>query len=607
MHDQLNCDSTRHIDWGIWKRISAYAWRYKRLVAFTLTAMLVTTAVDILYPLLNRYAIDHFILVGKTQGIGLFAAASIGFVTIQAISTALFIRGTNCLEMNISYDIRQDGFKKLQQLSFSFYDETSAGWLMARMGSDVNRLSEMISWSLVDVFSSVVLALGIGTTLLALNWKLAFLVLMVVPVVALLCAKFQQMILEQQRRVRQANSQITGAFNEGVMGAVTNKTLVRERQAQQDFEVLTGTMRRASIRSATLSAIFMPLVINLGAVSTAMVLWQGGHMTIAGALGLGTLTTFVSYTTQLFEPIQQLARILADFQSAQASAERVIDLLNTESQVQDSPEVIEQYGDLFTARRENWPAIQGRVEFKDVCFQYNTGESVLEHFDLTVEPGQNIALVGETGAGKSTIVNLVCRFYEPTSGQVLIDDADYRTRSQLWLQSSLGYVLQSPHLFSGTVADNLRFAKPDATNEEIRAAARLVHAESFILQLPGGYDAQVGEGGDRLSTGQKQLLSLARVLLADPRLFILDEATSSIDTETEALIQDAIQTVLHGRTSFVVAHRLSTIRAADRILVIRNGAISESGTHKELMALRGEYYSLYTHQYRQEATQAALQ
>lgn len=607
MHDQLNYDSTRHIDWGIWKRISAYAWRYKRLVVLTLTAMLVTTAVDILYPLLNRYAIDHFILVGNMQGIGLFAAVSIGFVTIQAITTTLFIRGTNRLEMNISYDIRQDGFKKLQQLSFSFYDVTSAGWLMARMGSDVNRLSEMISWSLVDVFSAVVLALGIGATLLVLNWKLALLVLTVVPVVALLCVKFQRMILAQQRRVRQANSQITGAFNEGVMGAVTNKTLVREQQAQQDFEVLTGTMRRASIRSATLSAIFMPLVINLGAVSTAMVLWQGGHMAIAGALGLGTLTTFVSYTTQLFEPIQQLARILADFQSAQASAERVIDLLNTESQVQDTPEVIEQYGDLFTARRENWPVIQGRVEFKDVGFHYNTGESVLEHFNLTVEPGQNIALVGETGAGKSTIVNLVCRFYEPTSGQVLIDGADYRTRSQLWLQSSLGYVLQSPHLFSGTVADNLRFAKPDATDEEIWAAARLVHAEPFILQLPGGYDAQVGEGGDRLSTGQKQLLSLARVLLADPRLFILDEATSSIDTETEALIQDAIQTVLHGRTSFVVAHRLSTIRAADRILVIRNGAISESGTHEELMALRGEYYSLYTHQYRQEATQAALQ
>lgn len=294
-------------------------------------------------------------------------------------------------------------------------------------------------------------------------------------------------------------------------------------------------------------------------------------------------------------------------QAAQASAERVIDLLDTPSDVQDSPEIVERYGDLFHGKKENWPDIKGKVEFKDVTFRYKSGEEVLRGFNLTVEPGQNVALVGETGAGKTTIVNLVCRFYEPSEGEVRIDGVDYRQRSQLWLQSSLGYVLQSPHLFSGTVAENLRFAKPDATDEEVRNAARMVHAEEFILNLPNGYDTQVGEGGGKLSTGQKQLLSLARVLLADPRIFVLDEATSSIDTETEALIQDAIQTVLAGRTSFVVAHRLSTIRSADRILVIHNGQIRESGTHEELMAQKGEYYSLYTHQYRREATQAALE
>ena len=370
--------------------------------------------------------------------------------------------------------------------------------------------------------------------------------------------------------------------------------------------LLVGLLYAATGR-AWLACLLAALPVLGLSLAAALALWRGGVEVFAGIMDLGTLAAFISYTTQLFDPIQSLARILAEMQAAQASAERVIDLLDTESDVKDSPEIEARYGDLFQGRRENWPDIQGKVEFKNVTFRYKSGEEVLHNFDLTVEPGENVALVGETGAGKTTIVNLVCRFYEPSEGEVRIDGADYRQRSQLWLQSSLGYVLQSPHLFSGTVADNLRFAKPDATDEEIRRAARMVHAEDFILQLPQGYETQVGEGGGKLSTGQKQLLSLARVLLADPKIFVLDEATSSIDTETEALIQDAIQTVLAGRTSFVVAHRLSTIRSADRILVIHNGRIQESGTHEELMDKRGEYYSLYTHQYRREATQAALE
>ena len=507
----------------------------------------------------------------------------------------------------MSFDIRQEAFTHLQQLSFSYYDTTSVGWLMARMGSDVARLSEMIAWSVVDVMWALTFAVGVIVVLLVMNVQLGLLVLAITPVLAVLCVYFQRRILRQQRIVRKANSRITGAFNEGVMGAVTNKTLAREEAAQTEFEAVTGELRTAAILAATLSAIFMPLVVNLGAIATALALWRGGLLTFAGVIDLGTLAAFISYTTQLFDPIQSLARILAEMQAAQASAERVIDLLDTRSDVTDSPEVTARYGDLFQGKKENWPDIRGEVEFKDVTFRYKSGEEVLRNFSLTVKPGENVALVGETGAGKTTIVNLVCRFYEPSEGEVRIDGTDYRQRSQLWLQSSLGYVLQSPHLFSGTVAENLRFARPEATDEEIRRAAQMVHAEEFILQLPKGYDTQVGEGGGKLSTGQKQLLSLARVLLADPKIFVLDEATSSIDTETEALIQDAIQTVLAGRTSFVVAHRLSTIRSADRILVIHNGQIRESGTHEELMARKGEYYSLYTHQYRREATQAALE
>lgn len=607
MREEVRHADNEKIDLKVWKRLVEYGLQYKARVIRTILVLLVVSGADLAYPLFTRYAINHFIVRETTGGLWLFGVIYVVTVAVQGLGVVLFVRGAGRLEMDISYDIRQDAFTHLQQLSFSYYDTTSVGWLMARMGSDVSRLSEMIAWSIVDVMWSLTFAAGVIVVLLVMNWKLGLLVLAITPVLAVLCMYFQRRILRQQRIVRKANSRITGAFNEGVMGAVTNKTLAREDAAQMEFEAVTGEMKTAAIRAATLSAIFMPLVVNLGAVATALALWRGGLLTLQGAMDLGTLAAFISYTTQLFDPIQQLAHILAEMQAAQASAERVIDLLDTESDVKDSPEVIARYGDLFHGKKENWPDIQGKVEFKNVTFRYKSGEEVLRNFDLTVEPGQNVALVGETGAGKSTIVNLVCRFYEPSEGEVRIDGTDYRQRSQLWLQSSLGYVLQSPHLFSGTVADNLRFARPEATDEEIRAAARMVHAEDFILRLPQGYDTQVGEGGGKLSTGQKQLLSLARVLLADPKIFVLDEATSSIDTETEALIQDAIQTVLSGRTSFVVAHRLSTIRSADRILVIRDGQIRESGAHDQLMAQRGEYYSLYTHQYRREATQAALE
>ncbi len=607
MREEIRHADNEKIDLKVWKRLASYGLRYKARVIRTILVLLVVSGADLAYPLFTRYAINHFIGGETTEGLPLFGALYIALVIVQGLGVMLFVRGAGRLEMDISYDIRQEAFTHLQQLSFSYYDTTSVGWLMARLGSDVSRLSEMIAWSIVDVMWSLTFAVGVVTVLLTMNWKLGLLVLAITPVLAVLCLFFQRRILRQQRIVRKANSRITGAFNEGVMGAVTNKTLAREDAAQVEFEAVTSDLKSAAVKAAVLNSTFMPLVINLGAIATALALWRGGVEVFAGIIDIGTLAAFISYTTQLFDPIQQLAGILAEMQAAQASAERVIDLLDTQSDVKDSPEIEARYGDLFHGKRENWPDIHGKVEFKDVTFRYKSGEEVLHNFNLTVEPGQNIALVGETGAGKTTIVNLVCRFYEPSEGEVRIDGTDYRQRSQLWLQSSLGYVLQSPHLFSGTVADNLRFAKPDATDEEIHRAAQLVHAEEFILNLPKGYDTQVGEGGGKLSTGQKQLLSLARVLLADPKIFVLDEATSSIDTETEALIQDAIQTVLAGRTSFVVAHRLSTIRSAGRILVIHDGQIRESGTHEELMAKQGEYYSLYTHQYRREATQAALE
>ncbi len=595
------------VDLKIWKRLIRYAWNYKRSVIALVAVLVMVALVDIVYPLMSRYAIDNFIEKSSMDGMGWFCALYIAFVALQSSGVYLFVKLAGRLEMNVSYDIRQDAFKKLQELSFSFYDKTAVGYLMARMVSDIARLSEMIAWSIVDLMWALAYVVGVIVAMMVLDFGLAMLVLVVIPPLAVISVFFQKRILKYQRIVRKTNSKITGSFNEGIMGAMTSKTLVRENANTKEFTVLTGEMRRASVRAAMLSALFMPIVMFLGSIGTGLALYRGGYEVIFLGASFGTLSAFISYTANFFEPIQQLAGILAEMQSAQASAERVIHLIDTPCEIVDSPEVIEKYGDAFSPKRENWEDITGAVEFTHVSFGYAGGEKVLEDFCLKVRPGENIALVGETGAGKSTIVNLVCRFYEPTSGEILIDGVDYRKRSQLWLQDRLGYVLQTPHLFSGSIRDNIRYGRKDATDEDVRAAARMVHAEEFILKQEHGYDTEVGEGGARLSTGEKQLVSFARVILKNPRIFVLDEATSSVDTETEQLVQHAITTVLNNRTSFIVAHRLSTIRNADRILVIRDGHITEAGTHTELLKQKGYYYDLYTTQFREEASDSILQ
>lgn len=600
------------VDLSIWKRLYAFALLNRPLLMLILSSLVIVSLVDVAYPLLSRYAIDRFVTPRTTDGIAPFAAVYAALVILQAGGTFLFISRSGKMEMEIAYSIRQQAFEKLQNLSFSFYDKTAVGYLMARMIADVGRLSEMVAWSIVDVLYALFYVVSSIITIFLLNWKLALVVVAVIPPLAVISLILQKKILRYQRDARKQNSRITGAFNEGIMGAMTTKTLVREDANAAEFDDLTEGMRHVSIRAALLNAAFFPLVISLGAIGTGFALMLGsdgvlhGQAAFIGALSVGTLVSFISYATQMFDPIQQLANIFAELQDAQASAERVIALLDTEPEIVDSADIVAKYGDILHPKKENWETIHGDVTFEHVSFAYHEEEPVLKDFSLAVQAGETIALVGETGAGKSTIVNLVCRFYEPTKGRILIDGVDYRERSQLWLQSNLGYVLQSPHLFSGSIADNIRFGCPDATDEQVRRAASLVHADVFIERMEQGYSTQVGEGGARLSTGQKQLISFARVMLADPRIFVLDEATSSIDTETEQIIQRAITHVLDGRTSFIVAHRLSTIRNADRILVIRGGEIEEAGTHAALMNLRGYYYDLYTHQFREEAVQGTL-
>ena len=606
------------VDVKLWKRLFGYAMRNRALFVRILVTMLIVAIIDAVYPILTRFAIDRFVRPEgdpDMHGIWLFFAIYVALVILQGFGTTRFIGRSGEMEMAISYAIRQEAYLKLQTLSFSFYDKTSAGYLMARMVSDVARLSDMIAWSITDFLWCGFYILFSFGAMFWFNWKLALIVMAVIPPLAVVSLYIQKKILRYQRIARKHNSRITSACTEGIMGAMTTKTLVREEQNAAEFESITADMRKASVKASVLSATFFPLVVSLGAVGTALALvfggagvkaTLGGTETFLGVITAGTLVSFINYASSLFDPIQQLAGIFADMQSAQASAERVLSLLDTESDVKDSKEAEEKYGTSMDPKRENWEPIEGDIVFDHVDFYYKESEPLLRDFNLHIHAGETIALVGETGAGKSTIVNLICRFYEPKNGRILVDGKDYRERSQLWLQSSLGYVLQQPHLFSGTIRDNIRFGRPDADEESVRRAAAMVHADSFIERQQKGYDTEVGEGGVRLSTGQKQLISFARVILANPQIFVLDEATSSIDTETEQLIQSAITEVLKDRTSIVVAHRLSTIRNADRILVIRDGAIVEEGNHETLLQKGGYYHDLYMHQYEDDAMQEAL-
>ena len=602
MQSQQEQDYTKKLDAGLWRRLIRYMKPYHKYLYAIMATMAVSALCDTIFPLLTREAIDSFIGQGKTGGRLWFILRYAGTLLLQTGCIFGFCQLCGRAECGINRHIRKLAFKRLEELSFSYYDQTPVGFIISRMTSDTARLGETVAWGIVDLFWSGSYILITAVAMLLLNVRMALLVLSVMPVIAVAAVWFQKRILASYREVRKTNSQITGAFNEGIMGAKTSKTLVREEANCEEFSVLTGRMRASSIRAAVLSALFFPIVTSLGSIATALVLHRGGAEVFSaqGLVTVGTLAAFVQYATGIFEPISSIARIFADLQSSQAAAERVVSLLETEPEIFDTPEVVEKFGDSFNPKRENWPDIRGDIEFDHVSFHYSTGEQVLDDFCLKVKAGQTVALVGETGSGKSTIVNLVCRFYEPTGGTIRIDGVDYKQRSILWLQDHLGYVLQQPHLFSGTIRENIRFGRLDATDKEIEAACRAVDAEDFILKLEKGYDTEVGEGGNRLSTGQKQLISFARALIAKPAIFVLDEATSSVDTQTEQKLQAAISVALTGRTSFIIAHRLSTVRSADMILVIRDGRITERGTHQELLKQRGYYYTLYANQFREE-------
>ena len=586
-------------------RLFPYLKKYRKTLTWMVVCGLMGTGVDIMMPVLQRYALNHFITLRTLDTLPWYILIYVALILFASCVNFVSCNGAMKTEVSVNWDLRTEAFNHLQTLSFSYYNQNSVGWIHSRVMSDTSRIGSLVSWSLMDAVWHTSYLVGSLAVMLFINARLALMVMVILPLIVILFSLFQKKLIMANRKIRELNSRITGDFNEGITGAKTIKTLVVEEKMAGDFVKDTGEYKGTSIRAARLRGAFSVTMHLASSLALAIVLWQGGYI---AAEEVGTFSMFMSYAQGLMEPVRWIVDAISDVITTQVNIERLTRLLGTRSDVTDTPEVIDKYGDSFNPKKENWEPIKGDIEFDDVSFRYPDGdEYVLEHFNLKIPFGSNIAIVGETGAGKSTLVNLVCRFFEPTEGKVLIDGRDARERSQLWLHSAIGYVLQTPHLFSGTIRENLLYGNPNATEEEIERALKLVSADQVVAKMEKGIDTDVGEGGDLLSTGEKQLISFARAILADPRILVLDEATASVDTLTEQRIQSAIDTVIQGRTSLVIAHRLSTVRNADLILVVKDGKIVEQGTHRELIAAKGPYYRLYTRQYEDEQTKGILQ
>lgn len=593
-------------------KILKYIRKYRSWIAIMVTCGVLASVGDIAIPFFQRYALNHLedgvFIANLVPFILFYVLTLLGKIITDFISS--FLSGK--VELSVLRDLRKLSFDHLQTLSFSYFNQNSVGYIHARVMSDTARIGELVSWVIMQGVWNFSYLIGVVIVMLSMNVKLTLLILAVIPLITVVFAIFQKKLVNENRHIREVNSKITGNFNEGITGAKTIKTLVIEDRVERDFVRDSKEMKRSSVMAQRYRSILAAMIGFASSIALAIVVWKGGELSLIGndAIGymdVGTLSLFMSYALGIIEPIRWIVDMISDLVREQVNIERLTRLLETKSDVTDTPEVIEKYGDTFSPKKENWETLHGDIEFRDVSFKYPDGdEYILEHFNLKIPQGSNIAIVGETGAGKSTLVNLICRFYEPTSGQLLIDGRDARERSQLWLHSNIGYVLQTPHLFSGTILENLRYGKPDATIDEINDALRRVSADGVVAKAENGLDTNVGEGGDLLSTGEKQLISFARAIVADPKILILDEATASIDTLTEQNIQKAISEVIRGRTSIMIAHRLSTVRDADMILVVSDGKIVERGTHSSLMKQKGHYYSLYTRQYEEDVTKTLL-
>ena len=585
-------------------KVMPFLTKYTSRIALMLFCGIATGLVDTILPLFSRYALNHYVAERTLDTLPFYICFYVFTIVFSALNNYISCTLATRLEVWLDRDLRNRAFEHLQTLSFSYFNQNSVGYIHARLISDTGKIGTLFSWTLLEGAWHLSYLAGAVVVMVIINARLAVLIIAIMPLIVLFFSIFQKKLVEVNRSVREINSRITGNFNEGITGAKTIKALVIEDKLAGDFQKETTEMKKRSVQSARVRGAFAVTLNLASSLAVALLLWRGGYI---AASEVGTFSMFMAYAEGVMEPIRWIIDIISDFITTQVNIERYSRLVETVPDVVDRPEVIEKYGDSFNPKKENWEAIRGDIEFRDVDFMYPDGdEYVLKDFNLKIPFGSNVAVVGETGAGKSTIVNLICRFFEPTRGTMLIDGKDARDRSQLWLHSAIGYVLQTPHLFSGTVRDNLKYGNPGATEEQIGAALKTVSAERIVDRLEKGLDSDVGEGGDLLSTGEKQLISFARAIIADPRILILDEATASVDTLTEQQIQNAIDKVIAGRTSIVIAHRLSTVKNADIILVVKEGKIIERGKHEDLIRAGGYYCRLYTRQYEDEATDSVF-
>ena len=593
-----------HLKWFGIPRLLPFLRVYRGRIITMIICGLLGSSVDIILPVYQRYAFNHFVGEHTLDTLPSFIALFVVTVIFAAIVNYIAMYFAFRTEVEVNRDLRNSVFSHLQTLGFSYYNANSVGYIHSRVMSDTSRIGELVSWSLMDSVWHISYLVGAVVVMMAVNLRLALMVMLVLPLSAVMFGIFQGKLVRSNRQVRELNSVITSDFNEGITGAKTVKTLVIQSKLIRAFRGDTANFRRKSLRVAHLRGLFVATMNFASSVALAIVLWRGGYIAESE---VGTFSLFMSYAEGMIEPMRWIIDAVSDLITCQVNIERVDKILTTAPDVVDAPEIEAIYGDRFHPRYDRFEPMRGDISLQDVTFTYPDGSvPVLEHFNLDIPFGTNVAIVGETGAGKSTLVNLICRFYDVDEGRILIDGQDIRERSQNWLHANVGYVLQTPHLFSGTVRDNLLYGNPHATDEQIAEALSLVSANDVVAKLEHGLDSDVGEGGDLLSTGEKQLLSFARAILCNPRLLVLDEATASVDTLTEARIQSAIDRVIHGRTSIVIAHRLSTVKNADCILVVKDGVIVERGTHAELLAAGGYYRNLYMRQYEDERTKAIL-
>lgn len=578
-------------DWKQFRRLFAYMKPYARqMLPLVLLMTVLGTITKLTVPYLTSIAIDKAIAPEagspSLKLLYILTGIIVALYIVQWISSKLRIKYTNIIGQRVIYDLRSDLFKHIQKLSFNFFDKRPAGSVLVRVTNDVNSLQDLFTNGVVNLMIDCVQLAGIVVILLLINWQLGLAVMITVPIMFFVSTKLRQKIRIAWQEVRMRNSRINSHLNESIQGIRVTQAYTQEQENMRYFDMMNMDSKKSWDKASAMNQMFGPIIEITGGLGTFILFMLGAYMIQSGQLTIGLLVAFSNYVGNFWDPINRLGMMYNQLLVAMASSERIFEFIDEEPSIADKPGA------------KPLPPIEGNIEFKNVIFEYEKGRQALKGISLNVCSGQSIALVGHTGSGKSTIINLLSRFYDTTEGSVCIDGHDIRDVTVQSLRSQIGIVLQDTFIFSGSIRDNIRFGRLDATDEEVEAAAKAVDAHDFIMKLPGGYDTEVEERGNALSMGQRQLLSFARALLANPRILILDEATASIDTETELKIQDALKVLLKGRTSFIVAHRLSTIRNADNIVVLDHGEIKEQGSHQQLMEQKGIYSGLVEAQFR---------